>query len=150
MDVKANEASEFTDFSSTSENVIKTENISDKKDVPNILLPLSMESNAEKGQQKNYPSDPQEVDNSLLDTIEIRDAFIFCPISEPVNLNKILGQGIFISEREMTDLAENKHSISNKLISIEFNKEDATRSKRQAIAEYLRDVVDNAKEYDSA
>ena len=44
MDVKANKASEFTDFSSTSGNVIKIENISDKRDVPNILLPLSKES----------------------------------------------------------------------------------------------------------
>ena len=98
MDVKANKASEFTDFSSTSENAIKTENISDKRDVPNILLPLSMESNAEMLQEKNYPSDPQEVDNSLLDAIEIRDAFIFCPMSEPIILNETLGQGIFVSE----------------------------------------------------
>ena len=75
MDVKANEASEFTELPSTSDNIIKTENISDKKDDPNILLPLSMEPNAEMIQEKNYPSDPQEVDNSLLDAIEIRDAF---------------------------------------------------------------------------
>ena len=34
MDVKANEASEFTEFSATSDNVITTENISDKKDDP--------------------------------------------------------------------------------------------------------------------
>ena len=33
---------------------------------------------------------------------------------------------------------------------IEFNEEDANRSKRQAIEEYLRDVRDNAKEYNSA
>jgi hypothetical protein len=69
---------------------------------------------------------------------------------EPIVLNETLGQGIYVSEREMTDLNENKNSICNKFISIEFNKEDATRSKRQAIAEYLRDVVDNAKEYESA
>ena len=134
MDVKANEASEFTDFSSTSGNVITTENISNKRDVPNILLPMSMESNAEMLQEKNYPSDPQEVDNSLLDAIEIRDAFIFRPMSEPIVLNETLGQGIYVSEREMTDLEENKNSICNKFISIEFNKEDATRSKKQAIA----------------
>ena len=50
----------------------------------------------------------------------------------------------------MTDLNENKNSICNKFISIEFNKEDASRSKKQAITEYLRDVIDNAKEYESA
>ena len=88
-------------------------------------------------QRENYPSDPQEFDNSFLDAIEIRDAFIFCPMSEPIILNDTLGQGIYVSEREMTDLEENENSICNKFISIEFNKEDATRSKRQTIAEYL-------------
>ena len=109
-----------------------------------------MEPNAEMVLEENYLVDPQDFDNSLLDAIQIRDAFIFCPMPEPVVLNETLGQGIHVCEREMTDLNENKNSICNKFISIEFNKEDATRSKRQAIAEYLRDVVDNAKEYESA
>ena len=108
MDVKANQASEFTDFSSTSDNATTAENISDKRNVPNILLPLPMESNVEIEQEKNYPSDPQEVGNSLLDAIEIRDAFIFCPMSEQIVLNETLGQGIFVSEREMTDLEKKK------------------------------------------
>ena len=47
-------------------------------------------------------------------------------------------------------MEENKNSISNKFITIEFNEEDANRSKRQTIEEYLRDVRDNAKEYNSA
>jgi hypothetical protein len=34
MDVKANEASEFTELPSTSDNIIKTENISDKRMMP--------------------------------------------------------------------------------------------------------------------
>ena len=69
---------------------------------------------------------------------------------ESIVLNETLGQGIFASEREMTEMEENKNSISNKFITIEFNEEDANRSKRQAIEEYLRDVRDNAKEYNSA
>ena len=150
MDVKANQASENTDFSSTSDNATTAENISDKMDIPNVLLPLPMESNAEIEQEKNYPSDMQEVDNSLLDAIEIKDAFIFCPMSEPIVLNETLGQGIFASEREMTEMEENKNSISNKFITIEFNEVDSNRSKRQAFEEYLQDVRDNAKEYNSA
>ena len=43
MDVKANEASEYTELSYTSDNIIKTENISDEKDDSNIVLPESME-----------------------------------------------------------------------------------------------------------
>ena len=109
MDVKANEASEYTELSSTSDNIVQTENISDVKDDSNILLPESMEPNAEMVQEKNYPSDPQEVDNSLLDAIEIRDTFIFCPMPEPIILNETLGQGIYVSEREMTDLNEKFH-----------------------------------------
>ena len=140
VDVKANQALEFTDFSSTSDNATTAENISDKIDIPNVLLPLPMESNAEIEQEKNYPSDLQEVDNSLLDAIEIKDTFIFCPMSEPIVLNETLGQGIFASEREMTEMEENKNSISNKFITIEFNDKDANRSKRQAIEEYLQDV----------
>ena len=47
MDVKANKVSEYTELSYTSDNIIKTENISDEKDDSNILLPESMEPNAE-------------------------------------------------------------------------------------------------------
>ena len=151
MDVKAIEASEYTELPHTSDNIVQTENISDVKDDSNIPLPVLMEPNAEMVQEENYPFNPQDSDNSLLDAIQIRDTFIFCPMPEPVVLNETLGQGIHVCEREMTDLDENKNSICNKFIYIEFlNKEDASRSKSQAIAEYLRDVVDNAKEYDSA
>ena len=97
MDVKAIEASEYTELSSTSDNIIKTENISDKKDDANILLPESMEPNAEMIQKEKYPCNPEVFDNSLLDAIEIRDAFIFCPMSEPIILNEKLVQGIYVS-----------------------------------------------------
>jgi len=150
MDVKAIEASEYTELSYTSDNIVQTENISDEKDDSNIPPTESMEPNAEMVLEENYLVDPQDFDNSLLDAIQIRDAFIFCPMPESVVLDETLGQGIHVCERQMTDLNENKNSMCNKFISIEFNKEDASKSKRQAIAEYLQDVVENAKEYESA
>jgi len=150
MDVKAIEASEYTELSYTSDNIIQMENISDEKDDSSIPPTESMEPNAEMVLEENYLVDPQVFDNSLLDAIQIRDAFIFCPMPEPVMLDETLGQGIHVCERQMTDLNENKYSICNKFISIEFSKEEASKSKRQAIAEYLQDVVDNAKEYESA
>ena len=52
MDVKANEASEYTELAATSDNTIKTENISDKKDDANIQPPESMELNAEMVQKR--------------------------------------------------------------------------------------------------
>ena len=45
---------------------------------------------------------------------------------------------------------DTRPSIFNKFITIEFDKEDTNRSKVQAIADYLKDVKDNAKEYNSA
>ena len=39
MDVKAIEASEYTELPHTSDNIVQTENISDEKDDSNILLP---------------------------------------------------------------------------------------------------------------
>ena len=50
----------------------------------------------------------------------------------------------------MSEMEEDKRSISNKFITIEFNEGHANRSKRQAIEEYLQDVRNNAKEYNSA
>ena len=50
----------------------------------------------------------------------------------------------------MSELEDTKISIFNKFITIEFDKEDANRRKMQAIADYLEDVKDNAKEYNSA
>ena len=65
-------------------------------------------------------------------------------------LNEVLQQGIFASEQEMDQLVETKDSIFNKIVTISFGKEDASRSMKQAIEEYLKDVKINAKEYSSA
>jgi len=148
MDVQAEQASELTDIATTSEKAILAENISDNQDVSNILLPLSRESNAEIVNEKDYPS--FEVNNPFLNTIEIQDTFIFCPMSEPIVQNETLGQGIFASEREMSDMEEDRRSISNKFITIEFDEGHENKSKRQAIEEYLQDVRKNATEYNSA
>ena len=77
MDVKAIEASEYTELSYTSDNIVQTENISDVKDDSNIPLPVLMEANAGMVQGENYLFNPQDFDNSLLNAIQIRDAFIF-------------------------------------------------------------------------
>ena len=47
----------------------------------------------------------------------------------------------------MSELEDTKISIFNKFIAIEFDKEDANSSKMQA---YLKDVKDNAKQYNSS
>ena len=65
-------------------------------------------------------------------------------------LNEVLKQGIFASEQEMSQMEDTKNSIVNKFGTIDFEEEDANRSKMQAITEYLMDVEVNAKEYFSA
>ena len=50
-------------------------------------------------------------------TANIHDAFIFCPMLTSVILNKKLEQGIFASEREMSQMEDTKISIVNKFIS---------------------------------
>ena len=48
---------------------------------------------------------------------------------EPIVLNETLVQGILASEREMSEFEDTAFSIVNKFITIEFDKEDANRSK---------------------
>ena len=50
------------------------------------------------------------------------------------------------------DVSNGRHKICifNRSITIGFDKGDANRSKIQAIVDYLADVKDNAKEYNSA
>ena len=80
----------------------------------------------------------------------VQDAFAFCPKGDTIVLNEVLQQGIFASDQEMDQLQETKDSIFNKIVTISFGKEDASRSMKQAIEEYLKDVKINAKEYSSA
>ena len=84
------------------------------------------------------------------DMFSVQDAFAFCPTGDTIVLNKVLQQDIFASEQEMDQLEETKDSIFNKIVTISFGKEDASRSMKQAIEEYLKDVKVNAKEYSSA
>ena len=69
---------------------------------------------------------------------------------DTIVLNAVFQQGIFASEQEMDQLEETKDSILNKIVTIPFGEDDAIRSMKQAIEEYLKDVAVNAKEYSSA
>ena len=80
----------------------------------------------------------------------VQDAFVFCPMGDTIVLNEVLQQGIFASEQEMDQLEETKDSILNKIVTIPFGEDDAIRSMKQAIEEYLKDVAVNAKDYSSA
>ena len=101
MDVKAMQASECTDFSHTSDNDNDADdNVSRTQKVPDVLS--ANESSKEIELEKDCPSIRQEADNAILNTFVIQDAFIFCPMMEPIVLIKTLEQSIFASETKMS------------------------------------------------
>ena len=61
-----------------------------------------------------------------------------------------LKQDNFARENEMSHTEATKNSIFNRFATINFEEKDANRSKMQAITEYLKDVKQNAKEYNAA
>jgi hypothetical protein len=93
MDVQTEQVLEYTDLFFTSDNVNVDKNVSNILDILNIQL--TKELNAETEHEKNFPSSSLDADNSLLDTFVVQDAFIFCPVMEPVVLNETLAQGFF-------------------------------------------------------
>ena len=93
--------------------------------------------------------DEREVDKVADIPITIQDVFVFCPMAGTFVLNKTLKQGIFASENEMSQTEATKNSIFNRYVTINFEEKDANRSKMQAITEYIKDVKENAKEYNA-
>ena len=106
--------------------------------------------------KKNQPKTPvvteptTSVNDVKRDMFSVQDSLDFCPKGNTIVLNEVLQQGIFASEQEMDKLKETKDSIFNKIITIPFDKNDSNRSMKQAIEEYLKDTIVNAKEYSSA
>jgi len=82
--------------------------------------------------------------------ITIQDVFIFCAMARTFVLNETRKQGIFASENEMSQTEATKNSIFNRFVTINLEEKDTNRSKMQAITEYLKDVKENAKEYNAA
>ena len=70
----------------------------------------------------------------------IQAAFIFCPNMGTIQMDKILEQGTFISEREMSEMVETRSCICNKYTAITFEKEDSTKSNLQTVKDYLKDM----------
>ena len=98
MDEQTEQVLESTDIAETSNKASTADNISDREDVFNILLPSKKESNTEIIKEKDYS--PLEANNSFLNTFVIQDAFIFCPTLEPIVMNDTFDQGIFASKTD--------------------------------------------------
>jgi len=125
------------------------ENFPSTRGSPDVLF--DSESTKEKEAKISTDAETKTSINDVSkDMFSVQDAFAFCPMGDTIVLNEVLQQGIFASEQEMDQLVETKDSIFNKFVTIPFGNEDASRSMKQAIEEYLKDVKINAKEYSSA
>ena len=86
-------------------------------------------------------SDGEDSGETMLgNTTNVPDAFIFCPNIGIIQMDKLLEQGIFISESEMSQLEGTKNYIFNKFTTIMFEEEDSIKSKLQVVQEYFKDV----------
>ena len=64
-------------------------------------------------------------------------------------MDNIMAQGIFESEKEMSQMEENKHSIFYKFSEITFDKDCFTKSKLQATKDVLNamEIYTNEQEF---
>ena len=66
-----------------------------------------------------------------------------------IQMESILAQGIFLSEQEMTQMEESRHSIIAKFTHITFEAKDSTKSKLQTVEDVLKNM-DNEEEFYSS
>ena len=111
------------------------ENFPSTRGLPDVLF--DSESTKENEAKLSADTEPTTSVNDVnKDMFSVQDAFAFCPTGDTIVLNEVLQQGIFASDQEMDQLEETKDSIFNKIVTISFGKEDASRSMKQAIEEY--------------
>ena len=87
-----------------------------------------------------------ENEDSICNLEQVQDAFVFCPRINSIEIDSIMAQGVFQSEKEMSQMTERKHSIVHKITNITFDKDISTRSKLQATEEFLNSVRINNNE----
>ena len=67
-----------------------------------------------------------------------------------MQFDKVLEQGIFVSENEMSQMEETKASLLYKLCTITFDNEIATKNKFQPVQDYLNEAIQNEKKFNSS
>ena len=63
-----------------------------------------------------------------------------------IQMDNILAQGIFLSAKEMSQMEETKFSLFNRFTTITFEEKDPTKSKMQAVEDFLNDMEINDNE----
>ena len=71
--------------------------------------------------------------DAICNSKHIQDAFVFCPIMGSIQMDSILAQGIFLSEKEMSQMEDRKFSLFNRFTNLTFEEKDSMKSKMQAV-----------------
>ena len=72
--------------------------------------------------------------------INVLGAFIFCPTIGSLIVDRVLEQGIFVYENELSDVEGTRNYIPYKFFTIMVGDEDFSKSKPQAVQDYLNGV----------
>ena len=80
-------------YSSTSQNIEIDESIRLSRENPEVL-------------SDNESERMDENEDAIWNSKHIQDAFVFCPMMASIQMDSILAQGIFISEKEMSQMED--------------------------------------------
>ena len=61
-----------------------------------------------------------ENEDAICNLKHIQHAFVFCPTMGSIQMDSILAQGIFLSEKEMSQMEDTKFSLFNRFTTITF------------------------------
>ena len=87
-----------------------------------------------------------EDEDAICNPKYIQDAFVFCPMMGSIQMESILAQGIFLSEKEMSQMEDRKFSLYNRSTNITFEEKDSIKSKLQAVEDVLNEMEINNNE----
>ena len=101
-------------------------------------FPKALSDNASKRMVEN--------EDAICNPKHVQDAFVFCPMLNSIEMDSIMAQGIFLSEKEMSQMEERKHSIFYKFSDITFEEKVSAKSKMQATEDVLNNMEINNNE----
>ena len=77
----------------------------------------------------------------------IQNAFVFCQMMGSIQMENILAQGIFLSEKEISQMEDRRFSLLIRFTNITFEGKDSIKSKMQAVEDVLKDMeINNIEE----
>ena len=115
------------------------------REFPNVLFDnVSSKKNLEETSRLSRESPEVLSENASERMVENEDAIaypehvqhasVFCPMLKFIEMDSIMAQGIFLSEKEISQIEERKHSIFYKFSNITFDEKESRKSKIKKIS----------------